>query len=178
MLSSDRFYSDLFERSHSRENAKEIANMITTDVMGLVDTKEKRKESKLAPAHLSELATAMRQNSISRSSAKRALYEMVMTGESLGDIVRRLNLGGVSDASELERMVSEVVSEEPEAVEGVKSNPQGDKLPSGTGHEKKAAEGPIQRRRWICSRRGFQIHDRLCRTEPGGKGGRLRRGKA
>ena len=46
VLSSDKFYSDLFEESHDESNAKDVANIITTDLMGLVDTREKRDKSK------------------------------------------------------------------------------------------------------------------------------------
>ena len=47
ILASDKYYSDLFENAHSNSDAKDIANLITTDLMGFVDTKEKREESKL-----------------------------------------------------------------------------------------------------------------------------------
>jgi len=124
VLSSDRFCSDLFEKSHDKENAKDIANIITTDVMGLVDTKEKREESKLAPRHLADLIGAIRQNRISRNSAKSALYEIVKTGESLDGVIKRLDLGNVSDSSELEKIVADVMSEEPKAAEEARSNPQ------------------------------------------------------
>src|SRR3990172_2665464 len=33
VLSSDKYYADLFEQSHDEKNAKEIANIITTDLM-------------------------------------------------------------------------------------------------------------------------------------------------
>ena len=42
VLSSDKFYSDLFEEAHTESNAKEVANIITTELMGLEDTREKR----------------------------------------------------------------------------------------------------------------------------------------
>lgn len=124
VLSSDRFYSDLFERAHSRDSAKEIANMITTDVMGLMDTREKRDASRLTPAHLSELADRIRDGKISRSSAKNALHEIVKTGESLSDVASRLGLGNISDRSELKALVSRVASEEKKAVQEAQSNPK------------------------------------------------------
>jgi len=124
VLSSDKFYSDLFEKSHNKENAKDIANIITTDVMGLVDTKEKREASKLAPGHLADLIGAIKQNKISRNSAKNALYEIVKTGESLDEVINRLDLGSVYDSSELEKIVADVISEEPKAANEAKSNPQ------------------------------------------------------
>src|SRR5262249_3361279 len=47
ILASDKFYSDLFEQSHSEKNAKEIANLITTDLKGFADTREQREQLKL-----------------------------------------------------------------------------------------------------------------------------------
>jgi aspartyl-tRNA(Asn)/glutamyl-tRNA(Gln) amidotransferase subunit B len=124
VLSSDKFYSDLFEDSHTEANAKEIANIITTDLMGLVDTREKREASKITPKHLGDLADAIQNGKISRNSAKNALHEIVKTGKELSQIITDLDLGNVSDESELLVIIKDVISEEPQAVEQAKSNPQ------------------------------------------------------
>ena len=132
VLSADRFFSDLFEGARGAAiggddndgDAKEIANMITTDVMGLLDTRERRAASRLAPAHLSELAACIRENRISRNSARGALGEMIKTGESAGDVIKRLDLGMVSDSADLEGLVDTVISEEAKAVAEAGSNPQ------------------------------------------------------
>lgn len=124
VLSSDKFYSDLFEEAHTQENAKEIANIITTDLMGLVDTREKRESSKLTPSHLKDIADSIQSGKIARNSAKNALYEIVKTGKSLSDIMSELDLGNLSDESELSKIIESVISEEPQAVEQAKSNPQ------------------------------------------------------
>jgi len=124
VLSSDKFYSDLFEKSHSESNAKEIANIITTDLMGLVDTREKREKSKITSTHLKDLADSIQSGKISRTSAKNALYEIVKTGKDLSQIILELDLGNVSDESKLLKIIQEVISEEIQAVEQAKSNPQ------------------------------------------------------
>jgi len=124
VLSSDKFYSDLFEESHTESNAIEIANIITTDLMGLVDTREKREESKITATHLKDLANSIQSGKISRNSAKNALYEIVKTGKDLSQIMSELDLGNVSDESELLKIIQAVISEEPQAVEQAKSNPQ------------------------------------------------------
>jgi len=124
VLSSDKFYSDLFEESHTESNAIEIANIITTDLMGLVDTREKREESKITATHLKDLANLIQSGKISRNSAKNALYEIVKTGKDLSQIMSELDLGNVSDESELLKIIQAVISEEPQAVEQAKSNPQ------------------------------------------------------
>ena len=124
VLSSDKFYSDLFEDAHTESNAKEIANIITTDLMGLVDTREKREQSKLTAQHLKDLAESIQSNKITRSSAKTALQEIVSTGKSLSDIISEHDLGNVSDESELSGIIEQVISEEKDAVEQAKTNPQ------------------------------------------------------
>lgn len=124
VLSSDKFYSDLFEESHNEKNAKEIANIITTDLMGLVDNREKREQSRLEANHLTELADAIQSGKITRNSAKNALYEIVKTGKNLSQIITEFDLGNVSDKSELRKIIDEIISQETQAVEQAKSNPQ------------------------------------------------------
>lgn len=124
VLSSDKFYSDLFEQSHNEKNAKEISNLITTDLMGLVDTKEKRDKSKLEPSHLSDIADAIQSGKLTRISAKNALYEIVKSGKTLEQTISELDLGNVSDKNELSGIVDQVIKEEPQAVEQTKLNPQ------------------------------------------------------
>jgi aspartyl-tRNA(Asn)/glutamyl-tRNA(Gln) amidotransferase subunit B len=124
VLSSDKFYSDLFEESHTEDNAKEVANIITTDLMGLVDTREKRESSKLKASHLKDIADSIQSGKIARNSAKNALYEIIKNGKDLSTVISELDLGNVSDESELSNIISSVISEETQAVEQAKSNPQ------------------------------------------------------
>ena len=124
VLSSDKFYSELFDQSHTESNAKEIANIITTDLMGLVDTREKREESKITSTHLRDLADSIQSEKISRISAKNALHEILKTGKSVAVVISELDLGAVSNESELADIIKEVIASEPEAVEQAKSNPQ------------------------------------------------------
>ena len=124
VLSSDKFYSDLFEAAHDESNAKEIANIITTDLMGLVDTRDKREQSKITAIHLKDLADVIQSGKISRNSAKNALHEILKTGEEVQQIISKLDLGNVSDESELSVIIQQVITDEPHAVEQAKSNPQ------------------------------------------------------
>lgn len=124
VLSSDKYYSELFDKSQSEKNAKEIANIITTDLMGLVDTREERELSKLNSSHLRDLADSIQSGKLTRNSAKNALYEIVKSGKDLSEIISELDLGNVSDEKELLQIIQQVLSEEPQAVEEAKSNPQ------------------------------------------------------
>ncbi|MGQ0606637.1 MAG: Asp-tRNA(Asn)/Glu-tRNA(Gln) amidotransferase subunit GatB [Candidatus Nitrosotenuis sp.] len=124
VLSSDKYYSDLFEQSHNESNAKEIANLITTDLMGLVDTREKREQSKLVPKHLSDLVEMVVSSKVTRSSAKNALQEIVKNGKSVSEIISSTGLAKIADVSELGKIIDEIISQENTAVQQAKENPQ------------------------------------------------------
>jgi len=123
ILSSEKFYSDLFEQAHTEKNAKEIANLITTDLKGFADTKEQREQLKLTPKHLSDLADAILSNKITRNSGKLALQEIIKTGKPLSEIISTLDLGHVDDESSLVKTIEEVFIEEQKAVSEAKQNP-------------------------------------------------------
>ena len=124
VLSSDKFYSDLFEEAHTESNAKEVANIITTELMGLEDTREKRETSKLTAVHLKELADAIQTGTVSRNSSKNALHEILKTGKTVSAVILELDLGNVSDETELLKIVEKIITDEPKAVEQAKSNIQ------------------------------------------------------
>ncbi|MDB9721618.1 Asp-tRNA(Asn)/Glu-tRNA(Gln) amidotransferase subunit GatB [Nitrosopumilus sp.] len=124
VLSSDKFYSDLFEAAHTESNAKEVANIITTELMGLEDTREKRETSKLTAVHLKELADAIQTGTVSRNSSKNALHAILKTGKSVSAVISELDLGNVSDETELLKIVEKIIADEPQAVEQAKSNIQ------------------------------------------------------
>ena len=98
--------------------------MITTDLMGVVDTREKREQSKLEPMHITELIQYIKSNKITRTSAKSALEEIVKTGKALPQIIEELDLGNVSDESTLEGIIAEILKQETKAAEESKQNPE------------------------------------------------------
>ena len=124
VLSSDKFYSDLFEQSHNKTNAKEVSNLITTDLMGFVDTKEKRKKSKLTAKHLSDLANAIIANKITRNSSKTILQTIVNNGKSVAQMISELDFGHVLDETELSKIIDDIIKEESKAVEEARQKPE------------------------------------------------------
>ena len=122
ILASDKYYSDLFENAHSDSDAKDIANMITTDLMGFVDTKEKREESKLTSQHLSDLVAGINDKTLTRTSSKTVLQEIVKSGKSVKELLTEMDLGQVSDSSEIENIIMKVFEEEKQAVQDAKEN--------------------------------------------------------
>ena len=115
ILSSDRYFSELFENAKNETNAKDVANMITTDIMGLLDTREKRDSSKLNAEHLSALIESIKSSKITRTSAKLALDEIIKNGKPLQQIIDSLDLGHVSDEGELTNVITQILKEEAKA---------------------------------------------------------------
>ena len=124
IIASDRYYSNLFENAYSDSNAKDIANLITTDVIGFIDTKEKQQNSKITSRHLSELIDAINSKTITRNSAKVALQEIMKSGKGTREVLEELDLGQVSDSSEIENIISQIFEEEKQAVIDAKERPE------------------------------------------------------
>ena len=124
ILSSDRYYSDLFENAHNESNAKDIANLITTDLLGFIDTREKRETSKVTPQHLADLVNAVNAKTLTRNSSKIALQEIVKSGKSVKELLDEMDLGQVSDSSEIDNIISQIFEEEKQAVQDAKERPE------------------------------------------------------
>jgi aspartyl-tRNA(Asn)/glutamyl-tRNA(Gln) amidotransferase subunit B len=124
ILSSDKYYSELFENAHDESNAKDIANLITTDLLGFIDTKEKQQNSKITSQHLSDLVDAINSKAITRNSAKVALQEIIKSGKNTKDVLQELDLGQVSDSSEIDMIISQIFEEEKQAVIDAKERPE------------------------------------------------------
>ncbi len=124
ILSSDKYYSKLFENAHDESNAKDIANLITTDLLGFIDTKEKQQNSKITSQHLSDLVDAMNSKMITRNSAKVALQEIIKSGKNTKDVLQEMDLGQVSDSSEIDMIISRIFEEEKQAVIDAKERPE------------------------------------------------------
>jgi len=124
ILSSDRYYSKLFENAHNESDAKDIANLITTDLLGFIDTKEKRDSSKVTAQHLSDLVNAVNSKTLTRNSSKIALQEIVKSGKSVKELLNEMDLEQVSDSSEIENIISQIFEEEKQAVIDAKERPE------------------------------------------------------
>ena len=124
IIASDRYYSQLFENAYSEQNAKDIANLITTDVIGFIDTKEKQQTSKITSKHLSDLIDAINAKTITRNSAKVALQEIVKSGKDTNLILQEMDLGQVSDSSEIDAIISQIFEDEKQAVIDAKERPE------------------------------------------------------
>lgn len=119
-LVSDRHCCDLFEEAHTPKTARTIANMLTTDYMGIMDTREKRTASHLTPDHVAALASAVDSDTITRAAAKGILYDLAHKG---GDVAASIR-GVAGKDQDLRGVVERIMQANPQAVQQARQNPQ------------------------------------------------------
>ena len=102
----------------------ECANILTTDVIGLENTKEKRDNSKIKYQDLAKIVGKIEKGEITRSNSKKALQELDKTGKPLEEIISTLDLGHETDESALSDIIEQVIKEYANAVNEVKEKPE------------------------------------------------------
>ena len=123
VLTAERSTADFFERTVAAGGEpKRVCNLLTQIGLKLANEAGcNLTELGFAAENVAELAKMVDSGQVSAGAAGTIMEEMLKTGESAQFLAGRLNLIQKSDAGELERIVSEVIAENPGAVEDVKS---------------------------------------------------------
>lgn len=123
VLTAEKEVAYYFEEVIKGEvNPKAAANWITGELFGQLNAKNQTlEESKVKPLHLQELLSLIEKDVISGKIAKTVLEIMVDTGESPKIIVDKHQLAQISDTSAIEKVVVQVIQNNPKVVEDYKS---------------------------------------------------------
>jgi aspartyl-tRNA(Asn)/glutamyl-tRNA(Gln) amidotransferase subunit B len=119
LLTSEKALADYFEKvvSLSRSPAKAINNWITGEFLHYVNDLGHDFDSLLVPAeHLADLVDLVTGKTINDNSAKVVLKEMFETGQAPKAIVDAKSLAQVSDKGYLEKVVAQILTDNPEEV--------------------------------------------------------------
>lgn len=117
------FYEVVAEYDPS--NAKIAANWIINEVFGRLNKEGiEIQQSRVKEWQLGSLLMAIGAETISTSSAKKVFDVMWNEGGNPGEIIERLGLRQVNDASQVQIAIDVVVLQNPEKVEEVKAKPQ------------------------------------------------------
>jgi aspartyl-tRNA(Asn)/glutamyl-tRNA(Gln) amidotransferase subunit B len=118
VLTASRELADYYEAAAAAlpGNPKGIANWVQGEV--LRDVKERKVElgGTIAPERLAALVAMVDAGKISNSAAKEVFAAVAPTGEDPAAAVERLGLAQVSDTSQIERWIDEVVEQNPAQV--------------------------------------------------------------
>lgn len=105
--------------------SKLVANYLISDVKGLLGSKEfVEKEFKITPENFAEFIKMIYRGEISSKIAKTVLLEMFNTGADPSDIIEQKDLSQTTDLGEIEKIVKDVISKNPKAVEDFKAGKQ------------------------------------------------------
>ncbi|MFA5072122.1 MAG: Asp-tRNA(Asn)/Glu-tRNA(Gln) amidotransferase subunit GatB, partial [Candidatus Pacearchaeota archaeon] len=102
---------------------KICSNYISTDLQALL--KEEKEtvdlEKKITPENFAELICLVSEGEISSNIAKIVLSEMFKTQKDPSDIISEKGLAQITDSSEIEGIIKEVLVKNPKAVEDFKA---------------------------------------------------------
>jgi len=128
ILISDKATADYFEAAASElksqiPNSKfqTLVNYFTSDLRGLMVEKGlKTSEININPEHFAHFVALVERGELSSRLAKDLLAKMFETGEDPETLIKSEGLKVISDESELEEVVKEIISKNPKAVEDYK----------------------------------------------------------
>lgn len=114
-LTATRQIADFFDAAAQlSDEPTACANWIMGDLMRLLNTADiEIQESKVTPAHLNELIQLINNQTISGKIAKSVLDDAFATGKMPKQIVEEKGLAQITDTSEIEAIVLQVVEEHP-----------------------------------------------------------------
>ncbi|HEX5718814.1 MAG TPA: Asp-tRNA(Asn)/Glu-tRNA(Gln) amidotransferase subunit GatB [Thermoanaerobaculia bacterium] len=123
LLTSSRELAGYFEAAASElpGNPKAIANWVMGEVLREVKERRIGMEEVLPPARLAAIVGLVSSGRISHTAAKEVLAAVWQSGEEPAAAIERLGLGQVSDTSQIERWIEEVIEAHPAQVGQVRS---------------------------------------------------------
>jgi aspartyl-tRNA(Asn)/glutamyl-tRNA(Gln) amidotransferase subunit B len=121
-LISEKSRADYFETAAKGADAKLTANWVLTELLGALNKIEKDIDSSPVSAkQLGGLVALITDNTISGRIAKEVFAEMFATGKDAAAIVEEKGLKQVTDTGEIEKIVDEVLKENPDKIAEYKS---------------------------------------------------------
>jgi Asp-tRNAAsn/Glu-tRNAGln amidotransferase B subunit (PET112 homolog) len=122
VLTSDKQISDYFNETINsdrelKKSAKIIANWITSELFSLLNKNNiSLSNSPVTPQNLGQLIKLISTNEISGKIAKEVLDEMFHSKKLAKEIVDEKGLKQVTDQSEIEQIIDDVINENPKMV--------------------------------------------------------------
>lgn len=118
----DADYAEQLFRLYPKKDKKSVANWLIGPVTASANSRNKNIADLNIPAeNLLELIDSAETEQISNLTAKSVLEEIIDTGKSASQIIREKNLIQISDESNLENDIEEVIKGNPKSVEAFKT---------------------------------------------------------
>ena len=115
---SDYFNETINSDPELKNHAKIVVNWITSELFSLLNKNNLNlNNSPVSPENLGQLIKLISTNEISGKIAKDVLDDMFSTGKTAREIVDEKGLKQVTNEEEIEKVIDEVISENPKMVE-------------------------------------------------------------
>ena len=122
VIVSDKATSDYYEKVVKNRSPKLVTTWVTSELFSILNKKNLSiDESPVSHSKLGELIDNIESGKVSNRLAKDIFEEMCETGKSPSDIISEKGLSQISDKGELEKLVNDVLSANPENVEKYKN---------------------------------------------------------
>ena len=122
VIVSDKATSDYYEKVVKNRSPKLVTTWVTSELFSILNKKNLTiDESPVSHDKLGELIDNIESGKVSNRLAKDIFEEMCETGKSPSDIISEKGLSQISDEGELEKLVNDVLSANPENVEKYKN---------------------------------------------------------
>ncbi len=123
VLVQDPLIADFFENcTHMYPQAKKISNWINGPVLKELNERKLRlPELKLTASNLIKLITRVEDGTISNIVGKDLLSDIVISGKDADTLIAEKGMAQVSDESALEKIVDELLAQNPKTVQEIKS---------------------------------------------------------
>jgi aspartyl-tRNA(Asn)/glutamyl-tRNA(Gln) amidotransferase subunit B len=100
-----------------KDRAKTISNWLLGEYSRLLNaTNTEIDKARVSPDQLGNLASLVLKGIISGTSSKEVFEEMFKTGKDAGEIIKAKGLSQISDTSEIESVIAQVISNNPQPV--------------------------------------------------------------
>jgi len=115
LLTRDRALADFYERAAAASTVRGAANWLKGELLRELDAAGVSPEdSPVSPEELGALVRAVEEGRISGKQGKDVLVEMFRTGKGASQVIEEQGLAQLSDAAEIEKIVTDVLASNPE----------------------------------------------------------------
>ena len=122
VIVSDKATSDYYEKVVKNRSPKLVTTWVTSELFSILNKKNLTiDESPVSHNRLGELIDNIESGKVSNRLAKDIFEEMCETGKSPSDIISEKGLSQISDEGEIEKLINDVLSANPENVEKYKN---------------------------------------------------------
>ena len=116
---------DSLTKAELHKKAKTVSNWLLGDFSRMLNaTNTKIEETRVSPNHLIEMLNLIDRGTLSGPAAKEVFEDMFRSGKTANDIVANKGLSQISNSSEIDKIVAEIIAGNPQAVSDFEAGKQ------------------------------------------------------